>query len=456
MNSLLEMKTSLSQKIIKTYKEKILWIPVQEKLAVQSANASRKVYNLCREQRETAYQRTFTSPSYAQQCLEITECRKENPWLAEVPSQILQQAAKDCDTSYQRFFQGISNYPQWRRKYQNESFRFPQGVKNLRRVGKRSGMVYLPKFGDVCFRWSQKILGELLTTTVVQETDGWFLCLTCEITLSTLDARDLYSLGFRLPPESKIPVGIDRGCLVGAYASTGKLYHLPTLEIIQLEKEIAYRQSKLKNKQKGSKNYKKERTKIAQLHRQIFYLADNGHHQTSNQLANNHSIVCLESLKIPEMTASAQGTLENPGKNVKAKSGLNKSILRQRWGKLERLVKYKLSWRGGLVLKIPSPYTSTTCFACRYNNSRNRKGQIFRCQRCPWTCHADYNAALNILFSGMVKFLSLLLILSQPSLTAGLAGIACGDAGSLTRSMKQETLGSESRCSEMQLRIPRL
>jgi putative transposase len=368
----------------------------------------------------------------------------------------LQQAAKDCDTSYQRFFEGISGYPNWRRKYINESFRFPQGVQDLKRLGSRKGSVYLPKFGDTAFRWTQEILGKLLTTTVKLETDGWYVCFTCEIDLTILDNRQLYNLGFIASKSPKTPVGLDRGCNIGVFASTGETYCLPTEKIITLEKEIAYQQSKLGKKVKNSSNYKKARKRIAKIHRRIVNIADNGHHQTSWRLANNHSLVFLEDLKISNMTASAKGTLENPGSNVKAKSGLNKAILRQRWGKLARFLAYKAGWFGGVIIKVPPYHTSTTCFDCKYKDALNRQGQEFKCRQCNWTCHADYNASLNILFDGMVRFLSSLLILGSSSLTAGLAGIACGDASSQSRSKKQEPLCSEFRSSGIQLGIPRL
>jgi putative transposase len=103
------------------------------------------------------------------------------------------------------------------------------------------------------------------------------------------------------------------------------------------------------------------------------------------------------------MSASASGTTEKPGKNVKQKSGLNRSILRQGWGELGRQLEYKASWRGGLVEYQSEAYTSQECPACLHRSSDNRKTQSeFLCAECAFSANADDVAAQNQL----QKFLS--------------------------------------------------
>jgi transposase, IS605 OrfB family, central region len=121
----------------------------------------------------------------------------------------------------------------------------------------------------------------------------------------------------------------------------------------------------------------------------------------------------LEDLKVKNMSASAKGTTENPGKNVKAKSGLNRSILDQGWYEFRRQLEYKQQWAGGKLIIVPPANTSLKCSACGHISKANRISQSrFRCTECGHKEHADLNAAKNIL-------------------SAGQAELACGDIGQI-------------------------
>ena len=129
----------------------------------------------------------------------------------------------------------------------------------------------------------------------------------------------------------------------------------------------------------------------------------------------------LEDLRIANMTTSAIGTVEEPGKNVRAKSGLNRRILDQGWGEFRRQLAYKLEWSGGTLLLVDPRDTSRTCAQCGHVSGENRQTQAaFRCVACGHAANADTNAAINILRR------------------AGSARIACGDS-LLSESSKQET-----------------
>ncbi|MYC61423.1 MAG: transposase, partial [Caldilineaceae bacterium SB0661_bin_34] len=98
------------------------------------------------------------------------------------------------------------------------------------------------------------------------------------------------------------------------------------------------------------------------------------------------------------MTRSAKGTVEEPGKNVKPKAGLNRGILNTGWGQLERNLDYK----AGGVLKVDAAYTSQTCSSCGHISQGNRRTQAtFKCVACGFKANADHNAALNILARGL-------------------------------------------------------
>ena len=109
----------------------------------------------------------------------------------------------------------------------------------------------------------------------------------------------------------------------------------------------------------------------------------------------------MEELQIRNMSASAKGTVEKPGRMVKAKSGLNKSILDQGWYEFRRQLDYKLSWRGGMLVEVNPRHTSQRCSCCGHTAKENRVSQdVFRCQACGHEENADINAAKNILTVG--------------------------------------------------------
>ena len=101
------------------------------------------------------------------------------------------------------------------------------------------------------------------------------------------------------------------------------------------------------------------------------------------------------------MSRSAAGTTEVPGRNVRAKSGLNKSILDQGWFEFRRQLDYKLAWAGGWLIAVPPQNTSRTCPACGYVAAENRQTQArFACVGCGHEDNADIVGAINVLARG--------------------------------------------------------
>src|ERR1700751_593374 len=114
----------------------------------------------------------------------------------------------------------------------------------------------------------------------------------------------------------------------------------------------------------------------------------------STSVARQFDTIRVENLQIGNMTRSAKGTIQNPGRSVKAKSGLNRGILRSGWGLLVRRLEDKAP---GRVEKIRPAFTSQRCSACGQVDRDSRESQaVFRCTACGYACHADVNAAINI------------------------------------------------------------
>ncbi len=152
--------------------------------------------------------------------------------------------------------------------------------------------------------------------------------------------------------------------------------------------------ARIKRKQKGSVRRRRIAGQLIKLQRKRRNIRSNDTHQVSCTLADRVHTVVIEDLHTQGMTQSAKGTMAAPGRYVKAKSGLNRSILASGWGQLEQRLAYKC----GRLIKVPTAYTSQTCNRCGYIAKANRTTQSqFGCVDCGLQLNADHNAALNIL-----------------------------------------------------------
>ncbi len=129
------------------------------------------------------------------------------------------------------------------------------------------------------------------------------------------------------------------------------------------------------------------------------------------------------------MSKSAAGTVSQPGRNVRAKSGLNRSILDQGWYEMRRQLEYKELWRGGQILAVPPAYTSQRCACCGHKAKENRPSQSkFECQACGYAANADVNGARNILAAGHAVLACGGMVQSGPPVEAGTHRNDSGDS----------------------------
>ena len=154
-------------------------------------------------------------------------------------------------------------------------------------------------------------------------------------------------------------------------------------------------------KKKGSANRKTALAKLGRLHRRIAHPRGDCLHKLTTELANSHPVIALADLRIKNMSASAKGTVQAPGKMVRQKAGLNRGILDAAWGEFGRQLTYKVQWRGGQVILVKAAYTSRTCRICGHEAAENRKTpSVFACVACGHTENADVHAAKNIMAAG--------------------------------------------------------
>jgi putative transposase len=347
--------------------------------------------------------------------LKLWKSSEEYGFLRECPSQVLQQKLMDLERALKDCFdrnQPFKRLPVFKKRGRGEGIRFPQGFKISNR------RMFLPKIGWVGFYHSCPIEGMVKNITVSHKGGKWYASVQVE------QEKEIE----RHPSASQI--GIDAGIKCFAAISDGTLVEGPG-SFRRHEDALARGQRKLSRKQKGSENWKKQKRKISGLHHRIADVRMDFLHKLSAGICKNHATVYVERLNIRGMSASARGTEETPGRNVRAKSGLNKSILDQGWFEFHRQLGYKLDWMGGTLMEVDARYTSQRCSCCGHTESGNRKSQAdFECLSCGVEQHADVNAAKNIL-------------------TVGLTGMACGSNRNSGR--KQEPAGNSDEVLSLAL-----
>jgi putative transposase len=189
-------------------------------------------------------------------------------------------------------------------------------------------------------------------------------------------------------------VGIDRGVVVSAALSTGKLLHAPGLTPGE-SKRLKVLQQRLARCKRGSNRREETKRRIAKLKARERDRRKDWVEKTSTDLARRFDVIRVEDLNVRAMTRSARGTIEKPGVRVTQKRGLNRAISRSGWGQLVTRLRHKAS---GRIEQIPAAYTSQRCSACGHVAPGNRKSQaVFECESCnAGRCNADVNAARNI------------------------------------------------------------
>lgn len=353
----------------------------QEPVLLSHCAHARFVWNLGLEQWLCYRKDSGPTPGFAEQCRQLTEARAAEPWLAEGPVGVQQQALRDLTQACRYFYRGTHRRPTWRKKGQHEGFRVVGKDVRCRVINRKWIEVLIPKLGWVQVRQSRTGWQAAKSYRVTRDTQGhWHIAFA--LIANAIDA-----------PGNGEVVGIDRGITVSAALSTGELLHAPGVRPKEQERLLRL-QRKLARCKRGSNRRADIKRQVARVTARGANRRKDWSEKTSTDIARRFDLIRVERLDVKAMTKSARGTEEKPGINVRQKAGLNRAILDAGWGMLVRQLEDKAPYR---VEKVRAAYTSQTCSVCGYCSSKNRKSQAgFRCQSCGYTGNADVNAAINI------------------------------------------------------------
>ncbi|TLF44329.1 IS200/IS605 family element transposase accessory protein TnpB, partial [Halomonas urmiana] len=248
----------------------------------------------------------------------------------------------------------------------------------------------LPKLGWLRFRKSREVLGTVKNVTVSQSGGRWFVSIQTEREVD-------------VPVPKGGAVGIDMGVARFATLSDGSDL-APFNSFKRHQTALRKAQQSLSRKTKFSRNRKKAKARVQEIQARIANARRDYLHKASATISKKHALVVLEDLQVGNMSRSARGSVEQPGQNVRAKSGLNRSILDQGWYEFRRQLDYKLAWRGAHLVVVPPHNTSRTCPECGHVAAANRRSQAcFACVECGFEANADHVGAINVLRAGHAR-----------------------------------------------------
>lgn len=355
-----------------TYKRKLNLTKIQEQRICSWIGVCRLVYNMGLEIKKEAWKNKQVNVSAYDLMKQLTDI-KDIDWIADVPSQSLNDAIERLDKSYKTFFRTHKSgggFPKFKSKKTYKSILFKKDqIKNTIRIN--NNKIRLPKIGELkFFKDKSPIVGKIKTTQIVIEPTGFFVCIVC----------DEVSKNISNPNESQV-IGIDMGVVHFATDSNGNFIENPK-HFSKYERKLRIENRSLSRKKKGSNRWKKQSRKLSLLHHKIANVRKDFLHKLSTEIAKNYHTVYLEDLNI---------------KNMSKNGKLSKHILDCGWGMFRIMLKYKTN-----VFSIDPKYTSQTCNECGEKNAKNRLSQSeFVCQCCGHISNADVNAAKNILSKGI-------------------------------------------------------
>jgi putative transposase len=353
-------------------------------LARHCADA-RFVWNLALEQANW-YRVGRATPGTADRMRQLAEARR-GTWLGEGSSSVQQQALRDFDQALRNWWAGTHRRPTWRRKDVHERF-CVRDVK-VARISRKWAEVYIPKVGWVRFRLS-RMLGKHGMARVTKDRAGRWHVSFCAPQPSV--ART----------GTGTAVGVDLGVVHTVTTSTGEHRDIPGLRSGEAARLLRLERKKARQR-KGSVRRARTKHAIAALHARAADRRKDWAEKTSTDLVRDHDLIVFEDLRVKDMLRSARGTVSEPGRNVRAKAGLNRRIAAAGWSTLIRRTRQKAEASAGCtVVQVNARHTSQRCSVCDHTDPGNRSSQpVFSCLVCGHAENADVNAAKNILAAGL-------------------------------------------------------
>ena len=346
-------------KLCPTEKQKILF--------EKTFGCCRKVYNLMLNDNKKHYKKTkgFFIPTPA-------KYKEEYEYLKEVDSCALVNEYMFLKRGFESFFRKNCKCPRFKSKKNNKDSYTTNNVSSSIRVTDKE--VRLPKVGFVKAKIHREIPKDYVIkkATITKEKDGTFyVSLTLEYESDVTPIK-----------EVETHVGLDYksdGLFVsskGDIPDTAKFYR-------KSERKLGKAQRKLSKKVKGSKNYKKQKRKVAKIAKHVANQRKDYLHKLSAELTSKYDLISVETLNMRAMSRRLY---------------LGKSTMDNGFGMFVFMLEYKQKQKGHYLIKVDKFFPSSQLCQCGYKNpiTKDLKVRTVKCPKCGAEYDRDLNAAINI------------------------------------------------------------
>jgi putative transposase len=361
-------------------------------------NDHRELYNAALQERRDAYRMRNVTVRYGDQSAQLKEirrsdCEGQGRWSFSSQQATLRRLNRAFEAFFRRVKAGQApGFPRFKGAGWFDTVEWPADRDGCRWdsvTGQQR--VYLKGVGHVRVHRHRPIAGRVKTLAVKREGRRWYVMVSCDEVPTA-----------PLPATGRV-VGIDLGVASFLTTSNGEQIANPRYQRAATEKLTAAQQA-LARCQRGSRRRRKARARVAALHAKLRRQRVDHAHKVALGLVRRHDVVCHEALRISNMSRSARGSVEEPGRDVAAKAGLNRSILDTGWGVFLRILASAAESAHRELIAVEPANTSRTCPECGHCCVGNRVTQAeFRCVRCGLVANADIVGAVNVLRAGLAR-----------------------------------------------------
>ena len=369
----------MPKQILKAYKVRLYPTIDQQVFFAKSFGCVRFIWNKMLSDKIEHYKETKTTlKNYPAQY------KKEFEWLQEVDSLALSKVERHLQKAYQSFFKNGTGFPKFKKKGQRDSYT-TNNQKGT--VAITNNTVKLPKIGHIKAKLPNRMNGLIKSATITKTATGqYYASVLVETIVDEL-------------PNTQSNIGIDLGLTDFIVLSDGSKVANPKF-LSKLQHKLAREQKILakrravaevaNRKLSDSRNYQKQKFKVAKVYEQITNSRTDFLHKLSFNLIKNHDVIAIEDLNIKGMV-----------KNHK----LAKAISDSSWSTFTTMLAYKAQWYGKTLVKIDRWYPSSkTCSGCNHLLTKAELPLSLRswdCPSCLQTNDRDINASINILNEGL-------------------------------------------------------
>jgi putative transposase len=358
-----------------------------------------RLYNAALEERISAWRKAGKSISFEDQCKSVTEIRKDDSAYRGLNCHSLQQTLRRLDRAFKAFFarlkkgaagasagfprfKSFDRYPGWSYNKHGDGFKFTTGENG------RHGKLYLQGIGVLKARGQpRRRIERILCADICRNGQVWELSLVVE----TLAGRQ----------AGMAACGLDWGTKRFATIVTGEAFEAieNPRHLLAKARKLRIAQRALSRAKRGSNNRRKARLRLAKLHSRVRNARNNFQHQITSSLVRRFGLIATEDLQVKNMTGSAKGRATEPGKNVRQKAGLNRSILDTAPAAFLAKLGYKAEEAGSqLDLHRPTETrASQTCPACGHVHKKSLSERTHACAVCGHVEDRDAAAARVLL-----------------------------------------------------------